>query len=420
MEKVPGGWMVVPLMLGALLNTLDQAHLGPMQRALEALGAEPFKRPARNPALAGVAATVTLKLKDRELAGQVQAASAHYVRFKPSGSAVSQKIRNEEILNLGELRQYFDAWPTEHYEFLRIGGFTEPLFKAGAMCLIALFLVCVGAQMNPRVGGRALKKGLLLMTTKWLVAVGVAWLFARLCDPFEGWLKLSTVALIAAIANDNGGLYVALTKLYGNRSDVGAIAVISINDGPFMTLLGLGILGAQFPFIVFAAVLIPVALGMILGNLDHEMREVLAPGEQLLIPFFAFALGAGMDFRVFFNPEVVGGGVTLGLLTVLLTVTSCSLVFRMTGERSVIGAAAECSTAGNAAATPAAVGIAAAAAGAGGWMDAAEAARYVGVVNTATLQVSISVLATAILCPLMVILMDKWQRRRGIDGRLEK
>ena len=37
-EKVPGGLMVIPLMLGALINTVDQLHIPVIMNALKSLG----------------------------------------------------------------------------------------------------------------------------------------------------------------------------------------------------------------------------------------------------------------------------------------------------------------------------------------------------------------------------------------------
>lgn len=350
-EKVPGGLMVVPLMLGALLNTVDQLHIPVVMDFLKSLG-------------------------------------------------VSQT-------------------PEGNFEFLRIGGFSEALFKNGALVLIALFLFSAGSQMNLRVGGSALKKGVLLTTSKYLTGLGIGVLFGYLFDPMAGLFGLSTVAIIAAMTNGNGGMYAALTGQYGNRSDVGAVAVLSLNDGPFFTLMSLGLLGSKFPVIAFIAVLLPIAIGMILGNLDPEIREFLKAGEILPVPFFAFALGAGMNFASFFNPSVVAAGLTLGILTTGLTATTGILVFKLFREKSLIAPVSEASTAGNAVGTPAAIAAAAAVAAGAGMMSKAEAASYAEIANLATAQISISVLTTAILCPIAVILVDKYQKRKGIDGKLE-
>ena len=389
-EKVPGGLMVVPLLLGAVLNTIDKLHLPPIQSLLKWLGA-----PALHP-------DTGARLKDMS-------------QLPPGSEAV--------------------------YEFLRIGGFTEPLVKIGALSLIGIFLVCVGSQMNFRVGGRALKKGLLITGTKLGMAVLIGVILGRMFGEFNGFLGLSIVAIIAAMENGNGGMYVALTGQYGNRSDVGAISVISLNDGPFFTLMALGVLGEQFPMIAFIAVLLPMAVGFILGNLDTDIRAFLKPGEQLTIPFFAFALGTLMNLRDFVNPDAIGGGLFLGVATVCLTGIAAAAVLRLSGERSQIAAIAEASTAGNATQTPIAVAQAAAAMamvardraddavarGAGNAAEllahaerlAARAAEYDNIYKLATAQVSISTITTALLCPLAVILYDRWQRSRGIDGRLE-
>ncbi|MFJ7977213.1 2-keto-3-deoxygluconate permease [Peribacillus sp. JNUCC 23] len=351
-EKVPGGLMVVPLLFGALLNTIDQMHIPVVMNFLKKLG---------------VAET-----------------------------------------------------PEGFYEFLRIGGFSEALFKNGSLVLIALFLFCAGSQMNLKVGGRALKKGVLLTSSKYLTGLTIGLLFGIFFDPMNGILGLSTLAIIAAMTNGNGGMYVALTGQYGNRSDVGAVSVLSLNDGPFLTLMSLGLLGSSFPVIAFIAVLLPIGLGMLLGNLDPEIRAFLKPGEILPVPFFAFALGAGMNLANFFNPSVVAAGLTIGILTTVLTAATGILVFKLFKEKSYIGPVAEASTAGNAAATPAAIAAASAVAASSGMMSNAEAAGYASIVNVATAQISIATLTTAILCPIAVILVDKYQKKRGIDGTIEE
>ncbi|MDR1701603.1 MAG: 2-keto-3-deoxygluconate permease, partial [Sporomusaceae bacterium] len=321
--------------------------------------------------------------------------------------ALLNTIDQMHIPFIMEFLKYLGAPPVrpDTYEFLRIGGFTQFLFKDGAMPLIALFLFCCGSQMNLRVGGVAMKKGILLTAAKYFCGVIVGFLWGYFSgDTMNGFLGLSVVAIIAAMTNGNGGMFAALTAQYGCRSDVGAVAVLSLNDGPFFTLMALGMLGSNFPIIAFIAVLLPIAIGMIIGNLDPDAREFLKPGEFLPVPFFAFALGAGMNFATFFNPQVVVAGVTLGLMTTILTSLTGILVFKLFREKSMIAPVSEASTAGNAVATPAAIAAAAAIATGAGMMSAAEAQAYKSIVEIATLQVSLSTLTTAILCPFAVIL----------------
>jgi 2-keto-3-deoxygluconate permease len=306
------------------------------------------------------------------------------------------------------------------YEFLRIGGFSEALFKTGFLTLIAMFLFCAGSQMNLKVGGVAMKKGIILTTSKYFVGLGLGFLWGTMSgDMFNGFLGLSAMTIIAAVTNGNGGMYGALTGQFGSRSDLGGLSVLSLNDGPFFTLMALGMLGSNFPFIAFIAVLLPIALGMLFGNLDNDVREFLRPGETIPVPFFAFALGTGMNLATFFNPAVLAGGLVLGVMTVLLTGATGHFWFWLFREKSYIAPWAEASTAGNAVGTPAAIAAAAAVAAGSGMMSAAEAKQYADIAGIAALQVSISTLSTAIMCPIAVIIVDKWQRARGINGKLE-
>ena len=348
--------MVVPLLLGALLNTIDQMHIPFIMDILKSLGV----------------------------------------------AAIEGK--NGEV----------------YYEFLKIGGFSEALFKNGAIPLIALFLFCAGSQMNLKVGGKALKKGIILTVTKYGAGVLVGYLFGMMVDdPMNGFLGLSTIAIIAAMTNGNGGMYAALTSKFGNRSDIGAVSVLSLNDGPFFTMMALGVMGSSFPVIAFIAVLLPIGIGMLLGNLDKDIREFLKHGEILPVPFFAFALGAGMNLGSFFNPAVVGGGVVLGLLTVFVGGIFMVIAMKIFREKSQVAAWAEASVAGNATGTPAAIAAAAAVSASSGAMSAAEAQKFADLVPIATAQISIATITTALLCPVMVIVWDRYQRSKGIDAQIE-
>ena len=297
-------------------------------------------------------------------------------------------------------------------DLLRIGNFTQALFVDGASALIALFLLCTGAQINVKSFGVSIGKGATLLATKWVVGAA----FGLIAYMFAGenglWLGLAPIAIIAAMTNSNGGLFVALVGQYGSKEDRAAYSLLALNDGPFLTMVALSIFGAMgfvdgmFSLQSFIAVLLPILVGMVLGNLDEEMRAFLDNGSSMLIPFFAFALGMGIDFSAI----VDGGlsGIILGLLTVFVTGTAGYLVFKAFKWNPIVGAA-EGSTAGNAVATPAAI--------------AAASAGFAQYAELATVQVAASTVTTAILLPLYIAFLVKRLERKGYEfkeGNLTK
>ncbi|QHA38218.1 2-keto-3-deoxygluconate permease [Rossellomorea marisflavi] len=288
-------------------------------------------------------------------------------------------------------------------DLLRIGNFTQALFVDGAGTLIALFLLCTGAQINVRNVGVSLGKGAVLLSVKWLVGAAVGLLAYMFAGENGLWLGLAPIAVIASMTNSNGGLYMALVGQYGDKTDRAAYSLLALNDGPFLTMVALSIFGAMgfvdglFSVTAFISVLLPIIIGMILGNLDGEMRDFLNTGSSMLIPFFAFALGMGINFKAI----VEGGlsGVALGLMTVFITGTAGYLVFKALKWNPIAGAA-EGSTAGNAVATPAAI--------------AAASAGFAANVEIATVQVAASVVTTAVLLPLYIAFLVKRLEKKGV------
>ena len=64
----------------------------------------------------------------------------------------------------------------------------------------------------------------------------------------NGVLGLSPLALVSAITNSSGTLYVSLAQEFGDKNDVAAIGPLCINDLPFVTMVVFGAAGlAEIP-----------------------------------------------------------------------------------------------------------------------------------------------------------------------------
>lgn len=270
------------------------------------------------------------------------------------------------------------------------------LTSAGA--LLAAFYICLGSTIEFRAAGYILKKGVALWAGKILLAVLIGLLIKAVApDQNHMFLGLSALAIVAAFSDTNGGLYMALMGQFGKRAeDVAAYSIMSLESGPFFTMMILGVAGlASFPVMSFVYAILPLIVGMILGNLDIDMRKFLSQAQSVLIPMFALALGFGINLA-----DVVSAGASgllLGLAVVVITGIVLVLLDKLTGGTGLGGMAAA-STAGNAAAVPVAV--------------AAVYAGYKGIAATATVQVAAAVIVTSILVPILTAWYSKRDERR--------
>lgn len=287
---------------------------------------------------------------------------------------------------------------------LTIGSFTTGLFKNAVPTLIGLFLFCSGATIDVKSAGKTVKVGVVLTALKFFIGFGIGVGINKLFGPM-GILGLTPLALIGAITNSNGVIYATLANEFGDEADVGAVSILALNDGPLFTMIALGVSGmASFSPMDMIASMVTMIAGFIIGNLDHEWRDILATGMILLPPFNGFALGANMNF---FNIIKAGpSGILLGLITLLSTGVFTFIVYSIIMRKADPMGAAIGTTAGVATTTPAII--------------AAVDPSLEPYVESATAQTAASVVMTAILCPILVAycakLSKKWNEKRGYKG----
>ena len=268
------------------------------------------------------------------------------------------------------------------------GSFTGALFT-GAIPILAVFFVCMGSTISARSLPQVARRGGALMATKILLGIGAGFLLGHLIgvEPVHaGWFAgISTLAVVAAINDTNGGLYIALMNQFGKPQDAASYSLMSLESGPFFTMDTLGVAGlSSFPWQTLLGAILPLLFGMLLGNLDPELRTFLSGAAPVLIPFFAFSLGASLNLRLVWAAGLLG--LALGVTILLISGAALLAVDRLIGGTGTAGLAAA-ATAGNAAAVPVLV--------------AAANHKYAAAAGPATVLVSASIIVTSICTPVV-------------------
>lgn len=279
---------------------------------------------------------------------------------------------------------------------LKIGGFTQALTGAGYPTVLGMYLFTVGTKMTLAGTPRMIKRGCGILLAKLFFAMLVSLAVAHLAGGH--FLGFSVLALMAAMSDTKGGMFLALTSVMGDPEDAGTYVPQSIETGPFVTMLflvGAGL--AHIPWLTMVSVVAPIVAGAILGNLDRDLRAFFGQHELLIVPFMAFTLGQTINLHAVVSAGF--SGLALGFFVVATTGTLCIIADRLLGGSGIAGAAAS-STAGNAAVVPGSVALA--------------DPSYAAIAPMATVQVAASVIVSAILTPLLTGWMyRRVQRRRG-------
>lgn len=279
---------------------------------------------------------------------------------------------------------------------LALGGPTTALFKVGSSAMMGIFLLICGSSINIRQAGLPLYKGSVLLILKCVAGALTVWAVGYFFGA-AGFFGISTMALVACLTSSNSSLYIALCSNYGDASDAGAISVFCIKDGPFVTMVVLGVSGlANIPFAALLSMLVPLVIGMLWGNLDERFKSLCSAAQPLVIILMSFAIGANSSIGTVFTAGL--SGVVLGLISAATGVLFYFIYNLFLKKKTALGAALG-TTAANSALTPA--------------MVAQADPSLASYVDAATAQLATASIITMLLAPLLVGWFDKRLRAKA-------
>ena len=264
--------------------------------------------------------------------------------------------------------------------FKTLGSFTLGMTQQGAGPLVGAFLLIVGTTISFKSAPAAAARGAIIIAVKQIVVVAVSLLILYVFN--DNLFGISAMVMLAACTGANNAMYAGLMGTMGNEAERGAVAITTLVVGPPVTMIVLGAAG-QAPIgwslvgVVLKLLLLPIVVGIILGNLFPSFKKMMAPALSAIIVLVFFAMGSTMTFGQLIN----GGlpGILLGVICSVVFAIPVIAVDKLTGGTG----------AGANVATPAA-------------MASVNEAMYGGaVLATATAQVAACAIVTAILTPLV-------------------
>ena len=141
----------------------------------------------------------------------------------------------------------------------------------------------------------ALHRGVLLILVRLGVAYGLCALFYALFG-YEGFLGISFLAFVCAVTSANAALYMGIISPFGDKADKASFGIMLICSMPLLFLGFYGEAGfGEAQVMQIISLIIPFILGMVLGNMDMDIRKVFAGGNAIILPFLGFEFGSTIN-----------------------------------------------------------------------------------------------------------------------------
>lgn len=219
---------------------------------------------------------------------------------------------------------FYTFWPN----LFNISGITEDFLGGSSInFIIGMITFCSGVGIDIKSVPKLLKHHGVVLLVKIILAIVVGLLYINFFGQ-EGVFGISALALVVALSSINPALYLSLVNDYGDEVDKGAFGLVGLFAIPALPLLVYAVSGGgTVNWVPIISTLIPLILGIIIGNLDHDSRIFFGSGTSILMPFLGWKTGQGMNLIGAFQAGLSGIllAVVFYILMSLLVVTDKTL-----------------------------------------------------------------------------------------------
>lgn len=207
--------------------------------------------------------------------------------------------------------------------FPKFGGLTEAFFTTqGTPYIVALVCFCSANLLDLRSISKVFKKQGTLLLIKIIICIVLSFVFMNIFGA-QGIWGVSAIAFVVAITSLNPSLYLALVSDFGSEMDIAAFGLTVILAVPAFPIFVYSISqGGGIDWIPILSTLIPIILGVIVGNLDKELSKLFSPISGVLMIFMGWSFGSGINII-----EALKAGPQGILLTALFYVTMLPIIY---------------------------------------------------------------------------------------------
>ena len=225
-----------------------------------------------------------------------------------------------------------------------LGNPMKDLFgSTGQMLLIGLMLFCTGTTITGHDFVEVGKRGIWIILARLIPAYAVCAIIFVVCG-VDGFAGIYAITLTCCLTSANAALYMGIIQPYGDDSDKGTFPIMLIFSMPLLPFIFLSCFGEGSGNILSSvmqiiSLLIPFLLGVLLGNLDHKIRDVFKGGNAIILPFLGFQFGSTIDLVKAFQGEVLLAALILTIIywavTLIIPVIVDKLILKRPGYASV-------------------------------------------------------------------------------------